>query len=319
MAKKANEALLGSVGEKKKPAGSKNYFQKIQDAPKNLYDVTVSGHVTIETESANEWGMSASSGNVAGEGGGSGNYKGKVTAYKVSIDLGNKKGDLRYETNRRLSHLNALEALGNKGRMISAVWFLVKGKEDKSSCYSGKLDVSGATFKIGVNAAGCKSSSYTIPAGSIIAYEMVKVSKWSKDELTHTPRCPTGYGQYDVRSSSLNPKDRCEKKSEKDTGVRCKLGKLDKRKNWEVSSRKKRDTCKSKKGKKDKEVECVNKKDRYVVQEGKDKCVEETLSYKDPTCDAGYDYDKKSTGNKGKDVCQRKGITKLKVDSQNGF
>ena len=57
----------------------------------------------------------------------------------------------------------------------------------------------------------------------------------------------------------------------------------------------------------------------YVAQSGKDKCTKETYTYKDPTCQNGYSYNKKSTGNRGTDVCELKGIAHLKEDRQEGF
>ena len=219
--KKADEAMLGSVGEKKTPVGSKNYFQKIQNAPGDIYDVTISGETTISTEDAKTWGVTGAQSNAGfapvgpggkGSAGGTGKFKGQLTAYKMTIDLGNTSGDLRYETNRHISHLNALKGLGTRARLISAVWILVSGQEAKKECYSGSLQVSGSTWKVKTKASGCKSSTWTIPAGSVIAYEMVKVSKWDTDEIIKSTSCASGYS-YEVKKSVVTPKDKCKKGS----------------------------------------------------------------------------------------------------------
>lgn len=131
--------------------------------------------------------------NVKGGVSGSGEYNGTLTAYKLRIDLGNRKGGLRYETNRHVGHLKALKDEGKRGRLISAVWILVAGDESKASCYSGDLAVSGGSWTVKTSASGCSSSSYTIEPGSVIAYEMVKVSKWDNEELSQKPKCPSGY------------------------------------------------------------------------------------------------------------------------------
>ncbi len=317
--KKADEAMLGSVGDKKTPVGSKNYFQKIQSAPNGIFDVTASGETVIESKKANEWGVTFAASNVSGTVSGSGKHKGKVSAYKMNIDLGDLKGNLRYETNRHIGHLNALKDLGNSGRLISAVWILVDGNESQNGCYSGKLNVTGNGWTVSPSASGCRSSTWTIPPGSILAYEMVKVKKWDKQELTKGTSCPESHPDYDVRSSVATPKDRCKKTSWTHVGIQCKLLITDNKKNWYISNRAKRDTCKSKKGKDDKDVKCSKSGYDYVAQEGRDTCKKAEYSYKDPTCPNGYDYDKKSTGNNGRDQCHLKGIAELTPDSQDGF
>jgi hypothetical protein len=317
--KKASEAKLGSVGKKMTPVGGKNYFQKVQDAPNGLYDVSIDGRTTITTAEAHQWGVTAAASNVAGSAGGSGSYDGTLTAYKMRIDLGNTHGDLRYETNRRNNHLNAVKAEGNAARLISAVWVLVAADETKQECYSGDLAVTNGTMSVKVSGSGCKQSSWVIEPGSIIAYEMVKVDEWNNEEITSKPTCPSGYPAYDTRSSSVTPMDRCKKTTYDNVSTQCKLLVTDNKNNWYVSNRSGRDTCKSKKGKPDKNVECSKSGYDYVAQAGRDTCRKPEYSYTDPVCPAGYDYDKKSTSNGGVDQCELRGIASLKPDSQDGF
>lgn len=316
--KKASDAELGSVGRKMSPAAGKNYFQKIQDAPNGIYKVTASDPVTFTSNKASEWGMTAQGGNVQGGVSGSGSYNGTVTAYKLSITLGNKKGNLRYETNRHNKHLNAVKAEGNKARLVSSVWILVRGEESNTACYSGDLTVSGGGWSVSPSASGCSDNSWTVEAGSIIAYEMVKVDKWDNEELTQRPTCPAGYS-LQTRSSSVTPMDQCVKTEYETTGIECKLLATDKSKNWYVKSRAGRDTCKSRKGKKDKGVKCKKSGYDYRAQSGRDECRKPVEKKRDPSCPAGYDYDKKSTSNSGKDMCELRGIRSLKPDSQDGF
>ena len=263
--KKASEAKLGSVGQKMTPVGGKNYFQKKQDAPNGIFDVTIDGRTTLSSQNANEWGVSVSASNVTGGVTRTSNYTGTVTAYKMRIDLGNTSGDLRFETNRHIGHLQALEAEGNGGRLISAVWVLVAGDESKDECYSGDLTVSGGTWKVNTNASGCASNSWTIEPGSIIAYEMVKVTDWDNEEITKSPTCPSGYPTYETRSSSVTPMDRCKKTDYDHVSTQCKLLVTDNPDNWYVSSRDGRDTCKSRKGKPDKDVKCSKSGYDYVA------------------------------------------------------
>lgn len=316
--KKANEAKLGSVGQKMTPVAGKNYFQKVQDAPDGIYKVNVGSRTTLTTNEAKEWGITASHSNVSGSASGSGTYQGTITAYKMQIDLGNKKGGLRYETNRNHKHLKALKEEGDRGRLISAVWVLVEGDENKQECYSGDLAVSGGAWSVETTASGCSDSSWTIEPGSIIAYEMVKVDQWNNEELTERPSCPSGYS-YESRSSPTTPMDRCVKTTYDTVAIECKLLVTDNKNNWYVKSRAGRDTCKSKKGKPDKGVKCSKSGYDYVAQAGRDNCRKPQQTYKDPTCPAGYDYDKKSTSNGGVDVCKLRGIASLKPDSQDGF
>lgn len=322
--KKANDAKLGSVGKKMTPAAGKNYFQHLQNAPNGLFKVKVGDWVSISTSKKSEFGVSAAAGNgaVKGKAGGkrSGQYNGSITAFKLKIDLGNSKGALRYEANRNHKYLTAIKEQGNKARMVTAVWILVSGDESQAECLSGNLGVSDTTGTVSVSteASSCTSSSWVMPPGSIIAYEMTKVTKWDKDELTKKPDCKSG-AKYDVRTSPLHPKDRCETTKTLTSGVKCKLLVTDKKKNWYVKAKSGKDTCKSKKGKKDKGVKCVKSGYSYKTKSGKDECTKSEPSYVDPTCPAGYDYDKKSTGNKGVDVCKLKGIEDLKPDSMDGF
>ncbi|MEZ4454232.1 MAG: hypothetical protein R3B09_32560 [Nannocystaceae bacterium] len=317
--KKASEAKLGSVGEKMTPAAGKNYFQKKQDAPDGIFGVTIDARTTISSQNANEWGVSAGVSNVQGGVKHSGNYSGTITAYKMHIDLGNRQGNLRYETNRHIKHLNALKDEGNGGRLISAVWVLIAGDENKSECYSGDLTVTNGVWKVSTSASGCSSNSWTIEPGSIIAYEMVKVDKWNNEEITSKPTCPDNYPTYETRSSLTTPMDRCKKITYDYVAVECKLLITDKAENWYVASRDGRDVCKSRKGKDDKEVKCSKSSYDYVVQSGKDTCRKAEESYADPVCPSGYDYDKKSTSNNGVDQCELRGIESLKPDSQDGF
>lgn len=317
--KKASEAKLGSVGQKMTPVAGKNYFQKEQDAPNGIYDVTIDARTTITSANANSWGVSAGVSNVQGGVTHTGNYKGTITAYKMRIDLGNRRGDLRYETNRHVGHLGALKNEGKGARMVSAVWILIAGDESKDECYSGDLTVTNGVWKVSTTASGCSSNSWTIAPGSIIAYEMVKVDKWDDEEITTKPTCPSGYSTYETRSSPVTPMDRCKKVTYENVGVECKLLITDKSKNWYVSAKDGRDVCKSKKGKPNKEVKCSKSGYDYVVQSGKDTCRKAKDSYKDPTCPAGYDYDKKSTGNGGTDQCHLRGVNSFKPDSQDGF
>lgn len=318
--KKAEDAMLGSVGRKMTLAFSKNYFQRMQPAPPGIYKVTAGSRTTITSEKAKEWGVSAGISNVQGGVSHSSNYKGTITAYKMSIDLGNRKGDLRYETNRNHGHLQALKDEGDRGRLISAVWILVAGEEDKSECYSGDLMVNGDDeWKVSINASGCSSSSWTVAPGSIIAYEMVKVDKWNNEEITSKPKCPDSHPTYETRSSMVTPKDRCKKVTYNHVGVECKLAITDKADNWYVAAKDGRDVCKSKKGKPNKEVKCSKSGYDYVVQAGRDTCRKAEESYRDPDCPPGYDYDNKSTGNGGVDQCKLRGIAHLKTDNVEGF
>jgi len=317
--KKANEAKLGAVGQKMTPAVGANFFQHKQDAPNGIYEVHTSQPITITSKQANSWGVSGGASNVQGGASGSSSYKGKITAYKMKIDLGNARGDIRYETNRHTKHLQALKDEGNGGRMISAVWIMVNGKESKEGCYSGELTVSNGAWTVNTTASGCASSSYTIPPGSILAYEMSKVRQWDNEELTEKPKCPSGYSKYDTRSSPATPKDRCEKVSYVNTSVVCKLAVTDKAKNWYVSARSGKDVCKSKKGKPNKSVKCSKSGYSYVSQSGKDTCRKASSSFKDPYCPKYYVYDKNSTGNGGVDQCHLRGIADMKFDSNSGF
>ncbi|MEZ4384467.1 MAG: hypothetical protein R3A79_24275 [Nannocystaceae bacterium] len=317
--KKANEAKLGAVGQKMTPAAGKNYFQKKQDAPDGIYKVTIDARTTISSANANSWGVSAGASNIEGGVSHSSDYKGTITAYKMRIDIGNLRGNLRYETNRNNRHLSALKDEGNGGRLISAVWILVAGDESKEECYSGDLAVTNGVWKVSTTAEGCSSNSWTISPGSVIAYEMVKVDKWDNREIVQKPTCPDGYPTYDKRSSPATPMDRCKKVTYDYVGVECKLLVTDNKSNWYVDSRGGRDVCKSKKGKPNKEVKCSKSSYDYVVQSGRDTCRKAQESYKDPVCPAGFDYNKNSTGNGGVDECQLRGISSLKPDSQDGF
>ncbi|MEM6293410.1 MAG: hypothetical protein AAGA54_19210 [Myxococcota bacterium] len=321
--KKANEARLGAVGRKMSPAAGKNYFQKIQNAPDGIYKVSVGAHTTITTKQAQQWGMTAQVGNggVSGKAkaSGSGKYSGKLTAYKMVIDYGNRKGNLRYETNRAPAHLAAVKGEGNKARMISAVWVLVEGEEAKSECYSGELEVKGNGWAVSPSASGCSENSWTIQPGSVIAYEMVKIDKWDvQDGLTQRPTCSAGY-TLKTRSSSVTPMDQCVKTEYETTTVECKLLPTDKAKNWYVKAKNGRDVCASRKGKKDKAVKCKKSGYDYVSQSGKDTCRKPVEKTRDPKCPGGFDYDKRSTGNGGKDQCKLNGIDSLKPDSHDGF
>lgn len=317
--KKAGEAKLGSVGQKMTPVGGMNYFQKMQDAPNGIYKLTVDAQTTITSKSANEWGVTASASNVQGGVSHSGEYNGTITAYKMRIDLGNLPGNLRYATNRHISHLDALKHEGNGGRLISAVWILVAGDESKAECYSGDLTVTNGAWNVSTSASGCAASSWTIAPTSIIAYEMAKVDRWNNEEILVRPSCPASYPTYETRSSIATPEDRCKRITYDYVGVECQLGLLDNADNWYVSARDGRDTCKSTKGKPDKEVKCSRSGYDYVVQAGKDTCRKGAESYSVPSCPNGYEYDKKSTSNGGVDQCKLRGIESLKPDSQDGF
>ena len=317
--KKASEAKLGSVGQKMTPVAGKNYFQKMQDAPSGIYEVTVDGRTTITTAEAHEWGVTATHSNVSGSAGGSGAYDGKLTAYKMRINLGNTNGDLRFETNRHNKHLEAVKAEGDGARLISAVWILVAADESKQECYSGDLTVTNGKLSVTATASGCSKSSWVVEPGAVIAYEMVKVDKWNNEELTSKPTCGANFPDYESRSSALNPMDRCKKTTFDNVATQCKLLITDVRDNWFVSSKDGRDTCKSTKGKDDKDVECSKGGYDYVSQAGRDTCRKPEYTYADPVCPAGYDYNKTSTSNGGVDRCELRGIESLKPDSQDGF
>ncbi|MEM6991335.1 MAG: hypothetical protein AAF721_12575 [Myxococcota bacterium] len=318
--KKAEEAKLGSVGKKMAPLAGKNYFQHVQDAPAGIYDVVaLAENTTINTSKASSWGVDVGHSNVSGGVSGSGAYTGDVTVYKLKINHGNTPGDLKHATNRNHKQLEAVKAEGNAARIISSVWILVRGNESKAECYSGELSVTHSGVTVKPKASGCQSSSYTLNGGSILAYEMVKIDKWDDNEISTKPSCASGH-VYEKRSSTVTPMDRCKKTTTVTSGVKCKLGPLDKRANWYVSARSGKDTCKSKKGKPDKSVICSKSGYSYVSQSGKDKCTKASYSYKDPFCSApGYDYNKKSTSNGGLDQCELRGIESLKPDSMDGF
>ena len=199
------------------------------------------------------------------------------------------------------------------------MWILVRGKENKSSCYSGDLSVDAhGKASVKVSGKGCTKSTWTIPSGAIIAYEMVKADKWDNKEIVKDVTCPSKYPKLDVRNSPVHPMDRCVKTTFETTGVECKLAVTDKSKNWYVSSKDGKDVCKSKKGKPNKSVKCKKSGYDYKVQKGRDECTKPKESYKDPTCPAGYDYDKKTSGG-GKDKCNLRGISHLKVDGMEGW
>lgn len=316
---KASEAKLGSVGRKMTPVDGRNYFQKVQDAPTGIYDVTIDGHTTITTKEAREWGVTPASSNVAGTVGGSGEYEGTLTAYKMRIDLGNARGDLRYETNRHANHLRAVKNEGDRARLIAAVWILVAADESKHECYSGDLTITDDDVSVRTTAAGCSTSSWVIEPESIVAYEMVKVDDWNDAELSEQPTCPASHPAYESRSSPTTPMDRCKRTTYDYVSTQCQLTIFDKRENWYVESRDGRDTCKSRKGKPDKDVECSAGGYTYVAQSGRDTCRKPEYSYTEPVCPTGYDYDRKSTSNGGVDRCELRGIASLKPDTPEGF
>lgn len=317
--KKANEAELGSVGQKMTPMAGKNYFQKMQDAPAGIYKVSVGEVTTLTTQQASEWGVTATYSNMAGGVSGSGAYQGTLTAYKMNIDLGNTNGDLRYETNRHNGHLSAFKEQGNGARLISAVWIAVRGAENKQECYSGDLTVTNGVASVTTSASGCSNSTWTINPGAVIAYEMVKAESWNNEEITQRPTCPASHPTYESRNSTVTPKDRCKKTTYDNVATQCKLLITDDKDNWYVQARDGRDTCKSRKGKPDKDVECSAGGYQYQSQAGRDTCRKAEYTYVDPSCPAGYDYDSKSTSNNGVDVCELKGIANLKPDSHDGF
>lgn len=78
-------------------------------------------------------------------------------------------------------------------------------------------------------------------------------------------------------------------------------------------------SCKSRKGKPNKDVECSKGGYDYVSQSGRDTCKKPEYTYADPGCPAGYAYNSKSTSNGGVDRCELEGIESLKPDSQDGF
>jgi len=317
--KKASEAKLGAVGQKMTPMAGKNYFQKVQDAPNGIYEVSIDARTTITTEEAHEWGVTAAYSNVSGSAGGSGSYSGTLTAYKMRIDLGNSDGDMRYETNRHTSHLAAVKGEGDRARLVSAVWVLVQGSESKAECYSGELKVSNGTMSVGVSGSGCSNSAWTIEPGAIIAYEMVKVDQWNDKEITSKPTCGAAFPAYESRNSPITPKDRCKKTTYDTATTQCKLAITDNRDNWFVESKSGRDTCKSRKGKPDKDVECGQGGFDYVAQSGRDTCRKPEYTYADPVCPSGYTYEATSTSNGGVDRCNLRGVQSLEPDSQDGF
>ena len=298
------------------------YFLHQQDAPNGIYKVHVGAAVTISNQEYHEYeanfGVRAGASNVKGGVNKSGSYSGKVTAYKLYIDLGNRRGHMRYETNRATNHLIALKNLGKDARLVRAVWIFVQGDESQSDCYSGDLTVSNGAYKVSTSGSSCSTSSWTIPAGSIFAYEMAKVTRWDKNELQQRPTCPSGY-KLETRSSPATPMDRCVKTTFDTSGVKCKLAPTDNRSNWYVQARDGRDTCKSRKGKKDKSVTCSKSGHDYVAQKGKDKCQKAKETYRDPSCPRGYDYNKKSTSDGGKDMCELEGIQEMTVDSKSAL
>lgn len=320
---KAEDALLGSVGVKMEPATQKNYFKRVREAPSGIFKVRTTRPYTITTQEANQLNIKAAASNVQGKVSGGigtkGKYKGKLTAYKMEIEIGNDKGDLRFETNRNHKHLEAFKNEGNKARLISQVWILVEGQENKSSCYAGDLSVdANGTASVKVSGSGCTKSSWVIPPGSIMAYEMVRADEWDNKEIVKDVECPSSHPKPDVRNSPVHPMDRCIKTTYETTGIECKLLVTDKAKNWYVQSKDGKDVCKSKKGKPNKSVKCKKSGYDYKVKTGKDECTKPKESYKDPFCPAGYDYDKK-TSDGGKDKCNLRGIQHLKVDGMEGW
>jgi hypothetical protein len=199
------------------------------------------------------------------------------------------------------------------------VWILIASSETKSECFSGELTVTGSAWSVKPSASQCSESTYTVKPGSIIAYEMSKVSRWNKHEYTQSARCPSGYSGYEVRKSPLHPHDRCKRTSYSHVGIKCALRFGDKASNWYVSSRSGRDTCKSRKGKKDRGVKCSKSGYSYVSQPGRDTCRKANVTYNEAVCSRGWDYDKKSTGNGGRDQCHLKGVEQFKMDQYNGF
>jgi len=310
---KASEAQLGSIGEKRTPVVGKNRYQKIQ-SPKNAnFKVTVDGVINISSEDAKKFDLEVSRGKKkqSGSVSSSSSYKGNLKAYKMRLELGNAKGGLRYEMNRNHSYLKAFEELGNKGRIISAVWILVDSDETHSSCFEGEIQVKAKKMTVKAGGSSCNTTSWTIAPGSIVAYEMVKANRWNKKEIASSPKCPRGYW-YDAKRG----KDRCVKKQTVTTGVKCKLGLGRKRANWKIVSKNGRDVCMHKtQQKKPKAVTCDKSGYSYVAQKGRDKCRKVLTSYKKPSCKSGFRLFKNSR----KDTCNMKGIKHLKVDTQDGF
>jgi microsomal dipeptidase-like Zn-dependent dipeptidase len=110
------------------------------------------------------------------------------------------------------------------------------------------------------------------------------------------PKCSSGES-YETRNP-LN-KDRCKKTQVKTSALQCRLGALDKKKNWTGPHTKNgADECRSKKGKKAKGVKCSSGY-KYASKSGRDTCTKTSYDYRTPSCPSGTKYKSQS----GKDAC----------------
>lgn len=116
---------------------------------------------------------------------------------------------------------------------------------------------------------------------------------------TINPSCRSGW-TYDIRNP-LN-KDRCTRTTTETGTLKCKLGALDKAKNWTgPHAQNGADECRSKKGKDPKGVKCTGGFN-HNIRTGADTCTKSVTEHETPTCPIGWDYKSLS----GRDVCQDK-------------
>lgn len=116
---------------------------------------------------------------------------------------------------------------------------------------------------------------------------------------TTRTECPSGWS-YEVRNP-LN-KDRCNRTVTETEPLKCKLGALDKAKNWTgPHAQAGADECRSLKGKSPKGVKCPSGFN-HTIRSGADTCTKNVIEHLTPTCAIGWDYKSQT----GRDICQDK-------------